>query len=956
MDYDRRRSSGGRGRGRPFQSQSRYNSWGNSWNSGHNNYYNSNKNNNNNSSSYNQSPHYGFYGPRDNLPERVAPPMPVERTIPPEDDRELTEAEAQRAYQISNSLSAVMSSLSERASGHTTDRRRRHHDGWRPPLSSVIDKGAFPTPKKRLRFMDNLYCTICNIDLTSESVMEAHIKGMRHLKKSMNLRQIDPVRAQELENAGFSGVTDRPAFGGKRRALGKPGALAKLLEDSEHPIIGAEFLEEYSANPDSKIEPVYYCTLCSAHSSFEVMFQHVIGQKHRMKYLVIMMLFLVLGMGLVVINSVEVELKLGVPVSKCMVKSEAAKMEREMGRQLGKIKTISGLTAMPDFTKLKAEKNESSLKISMKPDSGSSFVRVKKEPTDPNSDDDDVVEIIDAPKCDPPVVDIGQDTVSSTEVEKQEAEVCDSAEARTTEPEDENSVGTSEEVQSSPKAKQENVVHGVPEASTSVFQDPENEKPCGKSGLGQSPYADVIGSLIGCTIKSMSDLHLAVNVCGSLMVNLLCWHQEDEVSDDEAEAKRQKPEVIPVVNSILDNIKRYTDLLELDEVLDLVKNRKLWPEPQITAESLVEKLLERVGDCESSGIWSHPDAEEDVLRSLEKLTERLRLSINTRRHHHQQEHRHVVEPSSHSSPPPPPPTPVGVWKSEPAPSSPDCSDAFGPLTTSASLPPADVAAVAAASAHHFPYIPSPLDLNVAFSPVSPDEPTGVVFDDAFMSCLGSPSASPPVGVGLYGMASSSAAATAAVSSGGLLGNNSISDITKADVDYSMADCWGQRNHLLAHMDMGVRDASSFLQSSYGSFGGSLPPLQPFEPPISQLAPASMTSQPVARPEITPDDPEELFNVARMKGKRKLLPSKKKKTIPTVVVLMMFLRPDCEIGMIFYAMVVRARDGLVLCDSTDVKEAVDKDIRDGKRCMKLLARKLRQFDDRCLLQVGKHSVW
>ncbi len=46
----------------------------------------------------------------------------------------------------------------------------------------VIDKGAFPLPRKKFKFMDNLYCEVCNIELTSETVMQSHISGMRHLK------------------------------------------------------------------------------------------------------------------------------------------------------------------------------------------------------------------------------------------------------------------------------------------------------------------------------------------------------------------------------------------------------------------------------------------------------------------------------------------------------------------------------------------------------------------------------------------------------------------------------------------------------------------------------------------------------------------------------------------------------------------------------------------------------
>ncbi len=77
-----------------------------------------------------------------------------------------------------------------------------------------------------------------------------------------------------------------PGSGSKRRVPGQPGALARLLEDSDQPVVGAEYLQEYSGGPDAKFEPLYYCTLCSAHALYEIMYQHVIGVKHRTKYMV----------------------------------------------------------------------------------------------------------------------------------------------------------------------------------------------------------------------------------------------------------------------------------------------------------------------------------------------------------------------------------------------------------------------------------------------------------------------------------------------------------------------------------------------------------------------------------------------------------------------------------------------------------------------------------------------
>lgn len=60
-------------------------------------------------------------------------------------------------------------------------------------------------------------------------------------------------------------------------------------------------------------------------------------------------------------------------------------------------------------------------------------------------------------------------------------------------------------------------------------------------------------------------------------------------------------------------------------------------------------------------------------------------------------------------------------------------------------------------------------------------------------------------------------------------------------------------------------------------------------------------------------------------------------------------------MIHYALIIRSKDGMALTASTDSSNDMDKNLKEGKRYMKLLAKKTTQFPERCTMKIGEFSI-
>ncbi|XP_069681170.1 vesicle-trafficking protein SEC22a-like isoform X1 [Periplaneta americana] len=60
-------------------------------------------------------------------------------------------------------------------------------------------------------------------------------------------------------------------------------------------------------------------------------------------------------------------------------------------------------------------------------------------------------------------------------------------------------------------------------------------------------------------------------------------------------------------------------------------------------------------------------------------------------------------------------------------------------------------------------------------------------------------------------------------------------------------------------------------------------------------------------------------------------------------------------MIVYALIVRTSDGMALSATTDFNDEVNRNIKESKRYVKLLAKKAYQFPDRCTLKLDTHTI-
>jgi hypothetical protein len=60
-------------------------------------------------------------------------------------------------------------------------------------------------------------------------------------------------------------------------------------------------------------------------------------------------------------------------------------------------------------------------------------------------------------------------------------------------------------------------------------------------------------------------------------------------------------------------------------------------------------------------------------------------------------------------------------------------------------------------------------------------------------------------------------------------------------------------------------------------------------------------------------------------------------------------------MIFYALIVRTSDGMALSATTDFNDEVNRNIKESKRYVKLLAKKAYQFPERCTLKLHTYTI-
>ncbi|XP_069476718.1 uncharacterized protein [Ambystoma mexicanum] len=105
-------------------------------------------------------------------------------------------------------------------------------------------------------------CSMCRVTCVSEVSFQAHNRGAKHMKA---LRAYGPR-------------------GYEQRAPRKLTSLRDFINDPDRtePLIGLKYVEEGKKNKGKRH---YRCTLCELDMAMQIMFDHLVGHKHRRSYL-----------------------------------------------------------------------------------------------------------------------------------------------------------------------------------------------------------------------------------------------------------------------------------------------------------------------------------------------------------------------------------------------------------------------------------------------------------------------------------------------------------------------------------------------------------------------------------------------------------------------------------------------------------------------------------------------
>jgi len=187
------------------------------------------------------------------------------------------------------------------------------------PLDVLCDIGS--TPKKlKVQRVSSYFCEVCNIDLNSQVTYDTHIAGVKHLKKERNLKQLSDVSAEE--------VVVKPISAKRQKKGVTTSNIRKLIEETADPIVGLQYLKEvFPKSGAGEHEAMYKCDLCCSTGPCASSFSHIVGFKHKEKYLT---------MKYNLIN-----------LDKNQINIEAKAIEDKEGKQLDVIKTIFSDTEYP---------------------------------------------------------------------------------------------------------------------------------------------------------------------------------------------------------------------------------------------------------------------------------------------------------------------------------------------------------------------------------------------------------------------------------------------------------------------------------------------------------------------------------------------------------------------------------------------------------------------------------
>eukprot|EP00092_Neocalanus_flemingeri_P031563 GFUD01034274.1.p1 GENE.GFUD01034274.1~~GFUD01034274.1.p1 ORF type:complete len:402 (-),score=123.26 GFUD01034274.1:32-1237(-) len=143
--------------------------------------------------------------------------------------------------------------------------------------------------KQRKGEKKTFYCDICLVEMNSLATMKSHMSGWKHIKKQMALSYIreDKVGRGLMteEEATMSELGVRPIPNPESTKKKVPICLQEKIRETLEPVVGLKYVTEFIAVSDAEMEPHYECELCGAVGQSNMMLSHLMGQKHRQRFL-----------------------------------------------------------------------------------------------------------------------------------------------------------------------------------------------------------------------------------------------------------------------------------------------------------------------------------------------------------------------------------------------------------------------------------------------------------------------------------------------------------------------------------------------------------------------------------------------------------------------------------------------------------------------------------------------
>eukprot|EP00092_Neocalanus_flemingeri_P031562 GFUD01034273.1.p1 GENE.GFUD01034273.1~~GFUD01034273.1.p1 ORF type:complete len:411 (+),score=130.26 GFUD01034273.1:51-1283(+) len=143
--------------------------------------------------------------------------------------------------------------------------------------------------KQRKGEKRTFYCEMCLVELSSLDTMKSHVSGVKHMKKQLALSndRDDKVRRGLMteKEAMMSEPRVKPIPNPESVKKKVPIRLQEKIKETMDPVVGLRYVKEFIAVSDAEMEPHYECELCGAMGQSNGMFSHLMGHKHRQRFI-----------------------------------------------------------------------------------------------------------------------------------------------------------------------------------------------------------------------------------------------------------------------------------------------------------------------------------------------------------------------------------------------------------------------------------------------------------------------------------------------------------------------------------------------------------------------------------------------------------------------------------------------------------------------------------------------